>query len=103
VGPNSGYELSLVYVTAATALAFTGPGACSMDNVLGLNGLAGTGAGVAAVVAGALSGLIVILRGGDAVAADAVPQAATAGRTRGLRVAQPPGKLFSLTSITATA
>jgi len=72
---NGGYELSLVYVTAATALAFTGSGAYSMDNALGLDGLAGAGWGVAAVIVGALSGLVVTLRGGRAVAADAVPKA----------------------------
>lgn len=77
---NGGYELSLVYVTAATALAFTGSGAYSLDNALGLDGLAGTGPGVAAVVAGALSGLVVIRRGSRAVAADAVPKAVVGER-----------------------
>jgi putative oxidoreductase len=77
---NGGYELSLVYVTAATALAFTGPGAYSLDNALGLDGLAGRGPGVAAVVAGALSGLVVILRAGRAAAVDAVPEAVIGGR-----------------------
>jgi putative oxidoreductase len=77
---NGGYELSLVYVTAATALAFTGSGAYSLDNALGLDSLAGTGPGVAAVVAGALSGLVVILRSARAVSADAAPKAVKAGR-----------------------
>lgn len=69
---NGGYELPLAYVAVATALAFTGPGAYSLDNALGLGGLAGNGWGVAAVVAGTLSGLVVIARARRALAVDAV-------------------------------
>lgn len=72
---NGGYELSLIYITAAAALAFTGPGGYSLDNALGLDGLAGSGPGVVAVITGALSGLVVIRRAGYAVAADAAPKA----------------------------
>jgi len=74
---NGGYELPLAYVTAAGALAFTGPGAYSLDNALGLDGLAGNGWGVSAVVVGALSGLAVVARGRSALAADGVAQAVT--------------------------
>jgi putative oxidoreductase len=70
-GQNGGYELPLVYVTAAATLAFTGPGAYSLDNALGLDGLAGNGWGASAVVLGALSGLVVVARGRRALAADA--------------------------------
>ena len=62
---------------AAAALAFTGPGGYSLDNALGLDGLAGNGWGVAAVLVGALSGLVVVARGRRALAADAVAEALT--------------------------
>jgi putative oxidoreductase len=77
---SGGYEMPLLYVTGAAALAFTGPGAYSLDNALGLDGLAGIGWGVAAVVAGALSGLAVVVRGRRALAADALAQAVTQER-----------------------
>jgi len=70
-GQNGGYELPLVYVTAAGVLAFTGPGAYSLDNAIGLDGFAGFGWGLVAVVVGAVSGLTVVARGRSALAADA--------------------------------
>jgi putative oxidoreductase len=72
---NGGYELPLLYVTAAAALAFTGPGAYSLDNAIGLDSLAGPGWGIAAVVLGSLSGLVVVARARRALAGD-VPAAA---------------------------
>lgn len=77
-GQNGGYELPLVYVSAAAALAFTGPGTYSLDNALGLEGLSGLGWGIAAVVVGALSSFVAVARARKALAADAVsPAAAT--------------------------
>ena len=74
-GQNGGYELSLLYIVAAAALAFTGPGAWSLDNAVGLDGFAGTGWGVAALVVGVLSGLVVVARARAALAADATADA----------------------------
>ena len=74
---SGGYELSLVYITAAVALAFTGPGAYSLDNAFGLDSLAGNGWGVAALVVGVLSGLVVVARGRRALAGDAAAQVST--------------------------
>ena len=74
---SGGYELSLAYVTAAVVLAFTGPGAYSLDNAFGLDGLAGNIWGVVAVVVGGLSGLAVVARGRRALAGDVVVQAPT--------------------------
>lgn len=79
-GQNGGYESSLLYIAAAAALAFTGPGAYSLDNVVGLDGFAGIGWGVTAVAVGALSGLVVVARGRRALAADAVVQTTTPER-----------------------
>ena len=79
-GQNGGYEMALLYTTAAAALAFTGPGAYSLDNALGLDGLAGNGWGAAAVVVGVLSGLVVVARGRRALAADALAETVASER-----------------------
>ena len=70
-GQNGGYELSLLYIVGAAALAFTGPGSWSLDSAFGLDGFAGTTWGVAAVVVGVLAGLAVVSRARAALAADA--------------------------------
>jgi putative oxidoreductase len=49
---QGGYEYNLVLGLAALSLAFTGPGAFSLDAALGVE-LAGAAGGVAALVAGA--------------------------------------------------
>jgi putative oxidoreductase len=77
---NGGFELPLVYVVAAAALAFTGPGAYSLDDALGLDGLAGNGWGAAAVLVGALSGLVVVARGRRALASEVVAQTVSGER-----------------------
>lgn len=69
-GQNGGYELSLLYIVGAAALAFTGPGAWSLDNVLGLAAFAGATWGVAALIVGVLAGLAVVSRARAALAAD---------------------------------
>jgi putative oxidoreductase len=74
---NSGFELPLLYITGAAALAFTGPGVHSLDNAIGLQGLAGNGWGITAVVVGALSGLVVVARAQRALASDTDTQAVT--------------------------
>jgi putative oxidoreductase len=76
-GQNGGYEMALLYGTAAAALAFIGPGAYSLDNALGLDGLAGNAWGIAAVAVGALSGLVVVARGRRALAAEAAAKTVT--------------------------
>ena len=50
---NKGYEFNLTLIVAAITLAGVGPGAWSLDNVLGLD-LAGTGWALGALAAGIL-------------------------------------------------
>jgi putative oxidoreductase len=52
---GGGYEYNLVLAVAALSLAFTGPGALSLDALFGLE-FTGAAAGVAALVAGTLGG-----------------------------------------------
>ncbi len=55
---NGGYELPLTFATAATAIAFTGPGAYSFDALIGF-APDGILAGVGALVLGLCVGLVV--------------------------------------------
>src|ERR1700712_187220 len=77
-GRTGGFELPLVSSVAAVALAFTGPGRYSLDNLVGLDDFAGNGWGVLAAAIGVLSGVVVVSRARKALADDAV--ADTAGR-----------------------
>jgi len=54
---SGGYEYNLVLAVAALAIAFTGPGAWSLDAVLGLQ-LSGAAWGAGALVAGLVGGAI---------------------------------------------
>jgi putative oxidoreductase len=57
---QGGYEYTLVIGLAALSLAFTGPGALSLDSLLGLE-LAGARWGLAALAAGAIGGALPLL------------------------------------------
>ena len=57
---GGGYEYAFVLAGAAAALAFTGPGAISLDAALGLS-LSGEAWGVAALGAGVLGGVLPLL------------------------------------------
>jgi len=75
-GTNGGYELPLINAAAAAALAFTGAGAYSLDNALGLTW--GNGWAIGAVALGLVAAGIAILgakanQKADAKSADAVP------------------------------
>ena len=59
---DGGFEPALLFSTAALALAFAGPGRYSLDHAIGLTSFAGTGWGVAVLVVGLLSGLLVVAR-----------------------------------------
>jgi putative oxidoreductase len=48
---NGGYELPLVYATAAASVVFTGPGRYSLDRAIGWD-LAGVGWGMSAIALG---------------------------------------------------
>lgn len=77
-GQNGGYELPLVYAVVGGALAFTGPGAASFDNALGIEGWSGTVAGILAVAAGLLGAMLVTSRAQRALASHAAAYPADA-------------------------
>jgi putative oxidoreductase len=52
---NGGFEYNLVLAAGALSVAFTGPGALSVDGVMGLP-LSGAGWGIAALLAGLVGG-----------------------------------------------
>jgi putative oxidoreductase len=54
---NGGFELPLVYAAVAAALAFTGPGAFSLDRLFGFD-LAGVAYGIGAIVLGIGAALV---------------------------------------------
>ena len=53
---DGGFEFPLTMAAAASALAFVGPGAISIDHAIGA-GLSGVGFGLAATLLGILAGL----------------------------------------------
>jgi len=57
---NGGYEYTLVLAGAAVALAFTGPGAFSLDQALGIS-WSGDGWGLASLAAGLIGGALPLL------------------------------------------
>lgn len=75
-----GCELPVVYAALAAVLAFTGPGAWSLDHAAGLTWLSGPLWGVAAVAVGVLAAIPLLLRRARALREDA---AAHPGTTAG--------------------
>jgi putative oxidoreductase len=73
-GQNGGFELALFYAVTAVALAFSGPGDYSLDNVVGLDHFNGSGWGVLAAALGLASGFVVVSRARRALAADAAQE-----------------------------
>jgi putative oxidoreductase len=67
---SGGYEYTLVLGAAAAALAFTGPGALSVDRALGISWF-GELSGLAALVAGLIGGAVPLLARKTAPAATA--------------------------------
>ena len=55
---NQGYELNVMYIAAALAIAFAGPGALSLDAVLGLEPYFTAAVNAIAVLAGAVIGIL---------------------------------------------
>lgn len=68
-GQNGGYELPLLYSAMAAALALTGPGAVSLDAVLGLS--TNLAYGLGAIVLGVLAGIVVVARARATLRAEA--------------------------------
>jgi putative oxidoreductase len=73
---NGGFELAMFYALTAVVLAFTGPGAYSLDNAVGLDRFNGVGWGVLAAAIGIAAGFVVVSRARKALAEDAVQDAA---------------------------
>lgn len=69
-GSNGGYEMPLIFIGGASALAFTGPGAFSIDGLLGIETVSPAIA-LGAIVLGAVSALVVVARAKATLAADA--------------------------------
>jgi putative oxidoreductase len=82
-GQNGGYEQPLTYAVVAAALAFTGPGDASVDNLLGIEDWSGVATGIVAIAVGLLSALVVISQARRALASDtaAYPTEPAEGRT----------------------
>jgi putative oxidoreductase len=59
---NGGYELALLYGVLGAALAVAGPGAASVDHLVGLDDTWNTGLGLVAIAVGLLSGATVVAR-----------------------------------------
>ncbi len=74
---NGGYELPLLFVTAAATFAFTGAGAYSLDEVLGLD-FSAAAYGIGAVVLAVLGAALVVLRARLARKADQSAELVTA-------------------------
>ena len=68
--PSGGYEYTLVLGGAALALAFTGPGALSLDRALGVS-WSGATWGLATLAAGLVGGVVPLLARNTAPAATA--------------------------------
>lgn len=75
-GQNGGFELPLLYSVAAVAVAFTGPGRYSLDNLVGLDDFSGSGWGILAAAIGLLSGVVVVSRARKALSDDLAAEAA---------------------------
>jgi putative oxidoreductase len=56
---NGGFELPLVYATAAAAIAFAGPGRASVDSAIGW-AASGAAIGIASVAFGILTGVVML-------------------------------------------
>jgi putative oxidoreductase len=75
-GQNGGFELALFYALTGIVLAFTGPGAYSLDNAVGLDHFNGVGWGVLAAAVGIAAGFVVVSRARRVLADDAAMEAA---------------------------